>query len=293
MAQTGGRRTSFDEVYDHPDPRAFFGSLSRFGYQTPRHAQPLFRRLVAARTRSGPVTVADLCCSYGVNAALLNHHLTLDDLYTRYTSPQILGLTTSELIKRDQDFYRAHRREDAVPVVGLDIAAAAIDYALAVGLLDAGFAENLETGPASAALLRAVGPVSLITVTGGVSFLTARTFHQVLRAADRPVWVAAFVLRTGSYQPIADALAEHGLVTETDPEHTAVQRRFTGPGEQRYAVAAVKAAGADPTGKESTGSYHTTVHLSRPSKDLAMPYASLVSPAQPDYATGRESPHPG
>ncbi|MFD9950325.1 hypothetical protein ACFWYW_56610 [Nonomuraea sp. NPDC059023] len=283
MMRTPGRRTSFDEVYDQPDPRAFFASLRRFGYQTPHHAQPLFRRLAAARARPEPVTVAHLCCSYGVNAALLNHDLTLDDLYTRYTSPRILALTTAELIKRDQDFYRAHRRQDAVPVLGLDIAAAAIDYALAVGLLDTGFAENLETGTASAALLRAAAPVSLITVTGGVSFLTGRTFHQMLRAADRQVWVAAFVLRTGSYQPIADALAEHDLVTETDPEHTAAQRRFTGPDEQRYAVAAARAAGADPTGKENAGSYHTVVHLSRPSHDLAMPYASLIAPAQPAH----------
>ncbi|MEV8639354.1 class I SAM-dependent methyltransferase [Streptosporangium sp. NPDC051023] len=286
MAQTAGRRTPFDEVYDQPDPRAFFGSLGRLGYQTPHHAQPVFRRLAAAQARSGPVTVADLCCSYGISAALLNHHLTFEDLYARYTSPQILGLTTIELIRRDRDFYTAYRRENAVPVVGLDIAAAAIDYALAVGLLDAGFAENLETGAASAGLLRAVRPVSLITVTGGVSFLTARTFRQLLRAAAQPVWVAAFVLRTGSYKPIADALAEHGLITEVNPERTTEQRRFTDPDEQRYAVAAVRAAGADPTGKETAGSYHTAVHLSRPPQDLAMPYASLIADADPVREVG-------
>jgi hypothetical protein len=286
VGQNAGRRTPFDEVYDQPDPRAFFGSLGRLGYQTPRHAQPVFRRLAAEQARSGPVTVADLCCSYGINAALLNHHLTLEDLYARYSSPQIIGLTTTELIKRDQDFYAANRRENAVPVVGLDIAAAAIDYALAVGLLDAGFAENLETGAASAALLRAVRPVSLITVTGGVSFLTARTFRQLLRAAAQPVWVAAFVLRTGSYKPIADALAEHGMITEVDLERTTEQRRFTDPDEQRYAVAAVRATGANPTGKETAGSYHTAVHLSRPPQDSAMPYAGLIADADPVREVG-------
>jgi hypothetical protein len=276
-----GRRTPFDEVYSQPDPRAFFGSLGRLGYQTPGHAQPVFRRLVAAQARSGPVTVADLCCSYGINAALLNHHLTLGDLYARYTSPQVLRLKTTELIRRDRDFYAARRRQDAVPVAGLDIAAPAIDYALAVGLLDAGFAENLEAGTASAALRRAVHPVTLITVTGGVSFLTARTIDQLLGATREPPWVAAYVLRTGSYQPIADALSQHGLLTETDPARTVVQRRFTDPAEQRYAITAVIATGADPTGKEAEGSYHTTMHLSRPPKDLAIGYASLTQPGQP------------
>jgi hypothetical protein len=111
-----------------------------------------------------------------------------------------------------------------------------------------------------------------------VSFLTHRTIDQLLHATREPPWEAAYVLRTGSYQPIADALPLHGLVTETDPARTTVQRRFTGPDEQRYAITAVMATGADPTGKEAAGSYHTTMHLSRPPGDLAMPYASLTQP---------------
>ncbi len=71
-------QTLFDEIYNQPDPRVFYSRLGRLDYQSPHHAQPVFRRLVAARMRSGPVTVLDLCCSYGVNAALLNHHLSLD-----------------------------------------------------------------------------------------------------------------------------------------------------------------------------------------------------------------------
>ncbi len=275
-----GRRgqTQFDDIYNQPDPRAFYGRLVRLDYQIPGHAQPVFRRLVAARTRSGPATVLDLCCSYGVNAALLNHQLTLDDLYTHYTSPRLSQVTTAELIKHDQEFYTAHRREDAVPVIGLDIAAAAIDYALAVGLLDAGFAENLETGPGSTSLLQAAGVTRLITVTGGVSFLTGRTFDQLLAAAREPAWVAAFALRTTSYQHLADTLAEHGLITEVDTEHTVLQRRFTDRDEQRYAIAAVTALGADPAGKESEGCYYATFHLSRPPLNLTPAYNSLISP---------------
>ncbi|MFF5538466.1 hypothetical protein ACFY71_39455 [Streptomyces cinerochromogenes] len=67
-----------------------------------------------------------MCCSYGINAALLNHHVTLQDLYDRYTSPQLAGLTTAELIDADRTYYAARRRTDAVPVIGLDIAAPAI-----------------------------------------------------------------------------------------------------------------------------------------------------------------------
>lgn len=67
----------------------------------------------------------------------------------------------------------------------------------------------MEIGPASTSLLQAAGVAHLITVTGDVSFLTGRTFDQLLGAASEPAWVAAFALRTTSYQRIADTLAEH------------------------------------------------------------------------------------
>ncbi|MCX5397802.1 hypothetical protein [Streptomyces sp. NBC_00102] len=284
-AQPADAMTPFDDTYDQPDPRAFFRGLGPWGYQTPHHAQSVFRRLLTAlepgRDAAGPsaTTVLDLCCSYGINAALLNHHLTLSDLYTHYTCEEAAALTTAELVARDREFYAAHRRPDAVRVLGLDAAPNAIAYARAVGLLDDGFAENLETGDPSPALLRAARDVHLITVTGGVSFLSPRTFGPLLAGADAPVWVAAFVLRTGSYRPIADCLDTHGLTTEKHTAQTYPQRRFTGEEEQRYAVAATLEAGEDPHGKESEGSFHTALYVSRPTAQAAgSPLGALLHP---------------
>lgn len=275
-------RTGFDHVYDQPDPRGYFQALGPLGYQTPHHAHQVFRRLVSALTPSDAgrrVTVLDICCSYGINAALLNHDLTLADLHVRYTSSDATTLSVEELVGADRVFYAAHRYPTGrlAHMVGLDPARNAIDYACAVGLVDAGFAENLETTPASAALLAAVRDVRLITVTGGASFLSPRTFQPLLDNAECPVWVAAFVLRTGSYQAIADALAGYGLVTETSTR-TFPQRRFTSPAEQRYAIDAVVATGHDPFGKETDGAFHTTLYLSRPLTDIvALPLAALLS----------------
>lgn len=279
--------TPFDDIYDQPDPRAYFRALAPYEYRTPHHAQPIFRRAVAARTRTGPgrgaepTAVLDICCSYGINAALLNHDLTLDDLYTHYLSPQATAMETAELIEWDRTFYAAHRRPDAVPVFGLDIAANAIAYARAVGLLDEGFCENLETSPPTTALLDAARRTRLITITGGVSFLSARTFEPLLAAAAEPVWVAAFVLRTGSYEQIAQYLAEAGVITERIATPTFPQRRFTSAHERRYAIEAVIATGEAPHGKESDGYFHTALHLSRPAVDADRhPLSDLVAEAE-------------
>jgi SAM-dependent methyltransferase len=263
--------TPFDDIYDQADPRAFFHELGAFGYRTPHHAQRIFRRLAALRLRAPGEAVLDLCCSYGINAALLNHEVTLDDLYAHYTSPQAAAMTTEELAEHDRSFFRARRRRDAVPVIGLDIAPNAIAYARAVGLLDDGFAENLEATPPTRDLLDAARSIQLITITGGASFLSRATFQPLLHSARTPPWVAAFVLRTGSYAPIAEYLADHGLTTETYTGRTFVQRRFTSAAEQQYAIDAVTAHGQDPDGKESAGHFHTALYLTRPAADLSTP----------------------
>ncbi len=263
--------TSFDEVYDQPDPRAYFRALGPLEYQTPQHAQQVFRRAVAARAArtTRPVTVLDVCCSYGINAALLNHDVTLDELYDHYTSPRAAALSTAELIEWDRDYYAARRRRDPARVIGLDMAPHAISYACAVGLLEEGFAENLETARPSTGLLHAARGVQLITITGGTTFLSPRTFRPLLEAAENPVWVVAFVLRTASYAPIAECLASRGLVTEKAADRTFRQRRFTSEDERQHAVKAVSEAGEDPRGKEDLGYFHTTPYLSRPAADAA------------------------
>ncbi|WP_051854560.1 hypothetical protein [Streptomyces sp. NRRL B-1347] len=270
MTEMAGK-TRFDDIYDRPDPRAYFRRLAPFAYEIPQHAQGVFRRTLAERELSGPpgadgerVTVLDLCCSYGINAALLNHDVTLDELYAHYTDEAADRLTPGELLDRDKEFYAERRRPDAVRIIGVDTAARATAYALAVGLLDEAFAENLERVPPSHGLARAMGRVGLITVTGGIGYVSYRTFDALLEHVRLPLWVSAFVLRTVPYDRIAESLAAHGLATTTDPDRLYPQRLFTDPAEQRDAVDRVTAAGADPTGFEAAGRYYTCLYESRP-----------------------------
>ncbi|MEU2390226.1 hypothetical protein [Streptomyces sp. NPDC007369] len=258
--------TGFDEVYTLPDPRGYFTRLAPYAYQTPAHAQPLFRALAAELGPARPAML-DLCCSYGINAALVNHDVTLDELYAHYTAPAAARLTTADLIARDREFYAARRRPDAVPALGIDASAPAIAYAVAAGLLDEGHAVDLETAEPGERLRRSAPGVGLITVTGGTSFLTERTFGRLLTAVGQPVPVAAFVLRTHDYRAIAGCLESYGLTVQP-ADGTSPQRRFTDPGEQRRAVEAVTALGEDPAGKEAAGWFHTRLHLARPAADV-------------------------
>ena len=277
-------KASFDDIYDLPDPRAYFRRLSTLDYQIPEQAREVFSllaKLLRSRTSDDRFSVLDLCCSYGINAALLNHGVTLADLYARYRSAELASLTSEELAAADKEFY-ARRRSGDVPVVGLDAATRAVGYALKAGLLDAGISENLEAHGPSDGLAGHLADVGLVTVTGGIGYITAATFDRILGSvnADEPPWVAAFVLRWVDMAPISSVLARYGLTLEALGGHTFRQRRFADDGERAHAVVQLRRLGLDPHGVESDGYHHAVLYVARPhAEGDAEPLRELLAPA--------------
>jgi hypothetical protein len=279
VACTDGGKANFDQIYQDPDPRAYYRGLGSLDYEVPQHGGRVFSAVLDALDVREP-TVVDLCSSYGVNAALLKHDLSLEDLYAHYGDDQHADLTPAELAEIDRDFFADRRHESSPLVIGVDVAAPAVDYAVSVGLLDAGHSENLEEDCPSVGLRRDLSTADLITVTGGVGYITERTFDGIFQSLGErpPPWVACLCLRTVSYEPIAECLAGHGLVTERLPDVTFPQRRFADDAERAYALAEVAARGIDPTGREEAGWYHVDVYLSRPVQAVAdRPLADVLS----------------
>jgi len=272
------QKADFDAIYDQPDPRAYFSTLEQLDYTIPQHGADVFAQLLrmqAADDNHRP-KILDLCCSYGVVATLLKTDLDIGDIYAHYRDPATATLSSEQLAAADQHLLLEHHRPGAPHVVGLDVARHAVDYAVSTGALDAGIVENLELDDPSAQLIAQLSDVSLITTTGGVGYVTHRTFDRLLEVTSGSVWVAAFCLRTYDYQRIAETLATHGLRTER-ATRTFPQRRFTGPQEQQWAVSQVRSRGVDPAGKEADGFYHAELYLSRPSAEAdARPLAQLL-----------------
>ncbi|HEY3958855.1 MAG TPA: class I SAM-dependent methyltransferase [Streptosporangiaceae bacterium] len=274
------QKADFSSIYDRPDPREYFSTLSALDYQIPQRALPVFDAVLNALPgRARGSTVVDVCCSYGINAALLRHGVNMADLYAHYTSPVVLAASPGELLAADRKFFAQRRRRSDVVVAGLDAAQPAIDYAVGAGLLAEGWAENLETTDPSPDLARGIGEADLIISTGGVGYIGGPTFDRLLSAVDDPqhLWLAIFVLRVFDYSKIADVLAGYGLVTEKLPGVTFPQRRFASRDEQQAAIHDVKGRGLDPEGKEADGWFHADCFLSRPAAAAAqVPITSLL-----------------
>ncbi len=269
-------KASLDHVYDLEDPRGYFETLWRLDYMAPRNGYLLFPALVQAKKRDGggseEATIVDVACSYGVNGALLKYDVTLHDLYERYRSEELAGLSSEELAGADIEFFGSRKREAPPKVVGIDVAENAVRYAVRVGFIDEGFAENLEESEPTDALRKTASGADLLVVTGGIGYVGESTFHRLLgcMTAERGMpWVAAFPLRMVDYGPFSEVFSKYGLVTEKLPDRTFVQRRFETADEQEYVLGELASMGIDPEGREAAGYYHSEFYLSRPPEQAA------------------------
>jgi SAM-dependent methyltransferase len=274
---TSGRKSDFSDIYAEPDPRQYFRVLDELDYQIPQRALPVFRAVLAASRSGGRNrTVLDLCCSYGINSALLFSRGDPAQVAARYLSPAAARLSAGEMAEADRRYFAGRRGDPRV--LGLDASTAAITYGTRAGLLDKGWAEDLEAASPSAELRAGIADVGLIICTGGVGYIGVPTFERLLQAVRDPadLWLVVFVLRVFDYAKVAALLKDYGLVTERLPL-TFPQRRFANDGERTAAIRDVERRGLDPAGKEADGWYHADCFLTRPAAAASVPVRQLLA----------------
>jgi hypothetical protein len=272
-------KADFTSIYSAPDPRAYYATLAELDYQIPDHGGRLFSQLadhLATERELDCVRVADLCCSYGVNAAVMKHGLSFAELADHYTSDKVAELDADTLVEFDREWYAANSAPLEMSVIGLDVSQPAVDYATEVGLLDAGAAEDLETADPSPRLAAELADVDLVTVTGGIGYITESTIGRVLEATPDHTWVAALSLRWIDFEPVAAEAERHGLVVERLEGETFPQRRFADEIERQHALEQLARFDEQITPGEAAGYHEAALYLLRPPSDAAVPVDSLV-----------------
>lgn len=270
------QKASFNDIYNDKDPRAYLTTLAPLEYTIPQQLQPLFQRLhQLASQDTAKSAILDVCCSYGINGGLLRHDVDMEIWTAHYTGSE---MCPEEQVQSDKEFFASRARSDKPTVLGLDKAENAITYALDIGLIDKGWAEDLESRDLSPSLSEALKDVTLIICTGGVSYVGSRTFGRIMSAIPRStnIWMASTVIRTVSYEDVAMTLKAHGMETMKLPG-VLRQRRFASDKEKNDAVAQVKARGLESAGFEDEGYLCAEVYISRPVGELARtPIAELA-----------------
>ncbi|WP_030169801.1 class I SAM-dependent methyltransferase [Spirillospora albida] len=260
-------KVSLDHIYTEPDPRAYFGTLRGLGYRIPELARPHFAALAdeyrEARGTPEP-TVLDIGCSYGINAALLKHGVTMDDLYDRYSGPGAQALEREALLSRDRELVRSGARANRLRFIGLDASEQALSYALDAGLLDGAVHADLESGDPTAEQAVRLAEADLVISTGCLGYVTEKTLSRIVAANEgRLPWMAHFVLRMFPFDSVADTLADAGYTTVRH-EGLFRQRRFATPRERELVLDRLADIGVDPAGAETGGWLYAELFLSRP-----------------------------
>jgi len=266
-------KVNMDHIYDQPDPRAYSRELEKLDYAIPGVAKPVFQKLIShlQLRNDDTVRVLDLGCSYGVNAALLKHDLSMPELYEHWGQSALREASPGEVAARDRKFFDNLDERENISVTGLDQAEAAIAYGLEAGLLDEGLAVNLETGGLPNGATETLAMVDLVTSTGCIGYMTEKSFESLLPSMTqgRAPWIGNFVLRMFPFDVIEETLSGWGYVTEKLEGHTFVQRRFAAAEEQEEVLGHLRDRGIDPTGKEAEGQLMAEFYLSRPAHDVA------------------------
>ena len=277
-------KQNFDHIYNRSDPRSYFSTLRPLDYRIQRTAIPVFARcanLLARQRGLRRVTMVDLCAGYGVNAALLRHKVSLDELYDLYDETTTPSATDqSPFIESDKRFFASRRLKSAPvdTVIGIDVAARAVGYAKNVGLLDYGASENLERGAPSGALRERLANATLITVTGGMGYIGPQTFEHILtnvRARHAP-WIVAFPLLTTPLEPFRRLFDRFGLRTEIWEHETFPQRLFADEHEFSNAANSLKKLGLPSPNEDDY--LQTKMICARPSTEAdAIPLREIMS----------------
>lgn len=281
-------KANFDDIYGQRDPRGYFSVLGALDYMIPDVAGPIIRQLLAAKSRreGAPLSVLDVGCSYGINAAVHRFPLSFRALRNRYASAEMAAVPSGQLASLDRSFYASWPEVGVARFTGLDISAPAVRYALEVGLLDAGIVADFEgrsPGPRDIELLRGT---DVILSTGCIGYVTERTYRTILDTMERSPWVISFVLRMFPYDRIEAELAGRGMVTERLAGATFVQRRFRDIEEFTACLDALAKRGLDATGLESEGRFHADLFVSRPREEArAAPLGDIVT-----VTSGRHCP---
>ena len=238
---------NFNQLYDVESPRPYFNRMRELDYQIPESANTIYQWCVRELRRvhgTAKLTVLDLCAGYGVNGALLQLAISLEDFYAYFDS------TETAVDGRgffDRLAFSNRRKDTALNIIGLDIASKALDYSRDAGFIHKAYTANLETEQAPLGLQHALAHCALVMVTGGFSFIGSKTIEKVLAAitdqGDKRPWIVGFPPLHIDLTGVLNTLMQHGYVIQPTLQQRVRQRRFASSGEQARELDALSRSG--------------------------------------------------
>jgi SAM-dependent methyltransferase len=261
----------FEQTYDMPDPRPYFGALRPLDYRMPRVVCSFLRQFgatIAAARGEDRLLLADFACGYGANGLLLQHEITLSEIHDHYLRP-----LSDDFLAADAAFFAARRQLGTkTRIIGIDIAAEALAYAKAVGAVDEAFAVNLVEEDPDPSLARLLTGADLIIESGAIGALLAPAMARILDTArgERRPWLLLAPRGDVDDSALRGVLAANGYRVEHCNQRPFRYRRFMGQQERQIILDAVTALGRDPALWLDDDYFLINLWLARPEADCRL-----------------------
>lgn len=256
-----------DHIYDQETPLHFYNALYQLDYSIPDQANPIFEKIISfikKHRSTKTVKLIDLGCSYGVNGALLKSTKSLANLLCRYQSAELKNLSSKELTGRDKTWLNANKKN--INIVGADVSAPALNYALQTNLINNKLCGNFEERSLSEDEAKIIQDVDLIISTGCIGYVSHQTIGELLNSlTPKAPIMAHFVLRTICYKNIEQELDQVGYKTYKS-KAPFKQRSFASKEEKESTLERLREMSIDPKNLEDKGSYYAHLYLSIPSE---------------------------
>ena len=210
------QKEHFNEVYNLPDPRLYYRGLLPTSYRAPLVMARALQAFTTDANDGKPLRVIDFACGYGGIGAMLRHNLTMEELYTYYSSTSTTSSTLTNRIAMDRDWYGRHRSDaPAVHITGLEVAERAMGYAAEMGLIDAIAHEDLTASEPSAELRRTLQAADLLVEAGSVSHggVQLGVFRSILATGARP-WIVRISRPDADLHLVEEFLTSSGYQTD-------------------------------------------------------------------------------
>ncbi len=282
-------REEYEQVYEQPDPRAYFRIHHGLDYRLPELASPLFRSVAEAvrAARDARPKILDVGCGFGINAALLRFPLDMSRLAHRARDLDTGDLGARNVVELDRNYFASWPIKLDCSYIGFDVSHPTVAYAKAAGLIDDGFSRDLEQEPMVPAEREMIAGSDLFISTGCAGYLTEASFDRLFDAVSGPrPWVAVFVQRVEPFEALRTYFESCGMRVEKLEGVTFIQRRFHSSAEWTKALMTLEAMDIATDGKEADGLLHSEFYLIRPDRDAeTIPMEDIVSVSSGTEAT--------
>jgi len=178
---------TFPPTYDQDSPASYFRVLGALDYSMPEWMAGFVcdnAAAIAAARNVETLRVMDFGCGYGAIGALIRHDVTMKTLSQVFAQMadakgDVLGTITLPRRANTPD----------IRLGGLDVAARAVGFAVAGGLIDDGFSDDLTAGVPVGRLAEFLSATDLIVETGAPMLRLLPCLERMIDTGRSP-WLA-------------------------------------------------------------------------------------------------------